>query len=281
MRSMKNLIKKIPFVPDIYRKIRDTRLANRKAAATPFGFKMIGSAEMQRGEFEKADTKVFRRFLKDIDVVIDAGAHFGYYCLQALALKKHLIAFEPMNTKVLLKNISLNGWENDAEVFPLALTERPGILKMYGGGTGASLLKGWAGASSGKPVLVPASSLDLVLGNRLSGKRVLVLIDVEGSEYDLLRGAKTLLRSEPRPIWMVEITRTTHRPKGSEVNPNYLKTFEMFWEAGYDVYRANEKGELKHYSKEEIAEGREERANDFFSNYVFAHKTAGALASGN
>ncbi len=192
MEKIKNVIKKIPFIPTIYRNIRDKRLANRDAAMTPFGFKIIANDSMQQGKFEPVDTKIFRNFVEDADVVIDAGAHVGYYCLQALSLKKHIIAFEPMplNAKTLLKNISINGWEDNAEVFQLALADKPGILKMYGSGTGASLIKGWAGFSSKKPVLVPSSSLDLVIGNRLAGSNVFILIDVERAEYELLKGAK-------------------------------------------------------------------------------------------
>jgi len=281
MEKIKNIIKKIPFIPTIYRNIRDSRSANRDAVMTHFGFKIIAGEEMQLGKFEPVDTKIFRKLADGVDVVIDAGAHFGYYCLHALSLNKHTIAFEPMplNAKTLVRNIFLNGWGDNAEVFQLALADKPGILEMYGGGkheggTGASLIKGWAGFSSKAPTLVPVSSLDLVIGNRLAGSDVLILADVEGAEFELLKGAKNMLKSEPRPVWIVEISLTAHQPKGRATNPNYLATFEMFWEAGYDAYCADENAKLRLCDKESIRKNAAEAEQHFFSNFIFIHKTS-------
>jgi FkbM family methyltransferase len=276
MGKIKDLVKKMPFVLTLYRKVRDGRLAARDAVMTPFGFKIIASDEMQQGVFEPVDTKIFRRLIEDADVVIDAGAHVGYYCLQALSMGKHLIAFEPMplNAKTLLKNIFLNGWGSNAEVFQLALTDKPGILAMYGSGTGASLIKGWAGFSSKTPTLVPASSLDLVLGDRLAGSNVFILVDVEGAEHALLKGAKKLLQSDPKPIWMVEITSVVHQPKERAANPNYLATFELFWRAGYDAYCADETTKLRLYDEKSIRDNAGAEGKRSSSNFVFIHKTS-------
>ena len=272
---MKKILKKLPFVPTIYRNIRESRFARKEPAMTPFGFKMIGSDLMQKGEFEPGDTKIFRRLIKDADVLVDVGAHFGYYCLQALGLGKKIIAFEPMptNAKLLMKNIALNGLGERAEIFQMALADKPGILEMYGGGMGASLVKGWGGFSSKSPTLVPVSSLDLVIGDRLAGQQVFILIDVEGAEYRLLQGAKKMLNEDPRPIWMVEITYTTHQPgeRGGH-NPHYLDTFKLFWEAGYDAYSADEQGNLRLLDKKmfnDLASAEKQ----IFSNLAFIHKT--------
>ncbi|MDI6820866.1 MAG: FkbM family methyltransferase [Patescibacteria group bacterium] len=277
MEKLKSLVKKLPFIPTIYRNIRDNRWANREAVATPFGFKIIAGDAMQKGEFEQSDNKKFRAFVEDVDVVIDVGAHVGYYCLNALSLNKHLIAFEPMplNTKVLLKNIYLNGWGNNAEVFQLALADKSGILEMYGGGTGASFIKGRAGFSSRTPTLVPVSSLDLVIGKRLAGLNVFILIDVEGAEYGVLNGAKELLKSDPKPIWMVEITTLTgNQPRERGINPNYLATFEIFWDAGYDAYCSDENMKLQLCDSKKIRETSEEAGKYFFSNFFFIHKSS-------
>lgn len=243
MERFKKIVKKIPFVADTYRGVRDGLLANKKPVVTPFGFKFVGSREMQSGAFEPADVKVFQTLMQHVSTVIDVGAHAGYYCLQALQAKKHLIAFEPMpqNTKMLLKNIALNGFEDNAEVFQMALAARPGIAKMYGGGTGASLIEGWAGFSGKNPLLVPVSSFDAVLGDRLAGSNALILIDVEGFEFEVLKGAGTLLASDPKPIWMVEIVHEGYRPS-EPMNKNFIPTFEFFWKHGYDAYLPTEEG---------------------------------------
>jgi FkbM family methyltransferase len=269
MEKLKNFAKKIPFVPTLYRNIRDKRLANKAPVETPFGFKIIAANEaMQKGEFEAADTKIFRALISDLDVVVDIGANVGWYCLHALSLDKHVIAFEmmPSTAQILLKNIgAVNGWGDNAEVFQLALADKPGIIEAYGVGTGASLIKGWGGFSSKNPTLVSQSSLDLVIGNRLAGSKVFILIDVEGVEYGVLKGAQSLLKSEPKPVWMVEITRTAQQPKERGVNPNYLATFEMFWKAGYEAYCADENMKLRACDEKEIRSEQPE-ANFFFIN---------------
>ena len=211
----------------------------------------------------------------EVDTVVNAGANVGYYCLHALQLGKHVIAFEPvpLNAAVLLKNIFANGWQENAEVFPIALGERPGILPLYGGGTGASLIKGWAGFHPGKPTLVPVSSLDAVLNDKLAGSKVLVLIDIEGFEYDLLKGAKKLLAMEPRPLWMVEIVSTEHQPSGRAKNPNFLPTFELFWQHGYEAYGIGK--EIKLITEETVrAHGDAIKKGLCSANFIFIHKTS-------
>jgi FkbM family methyltransferase len=273
MNSVKKAIKKIPFLATAYRKVRDNWLAGKEPVVTPFGFRFIGSTLMQSGNFEPEDVKIFQTLANLSDVVIDAGAHAGYYCLQALNLGKHLIAFEPMplNIRMLLKNITLNGWEDRAEIFQLALGEKSGVAHMYGGGMGASLVKGWAGFSTKKPILVPVSSLDIVLGDRLAGQKTVILIDVEGAEYALLRGAKKMLAAEPKPVWMIEIALAGNQPEGRLMNPDFIPTFDLFWGRGYDVYVSIE-GIIVMLDEQSVRKDAAAAIRDSSSNFIFIHK---------
>ncbi len=279
MKTIKNVLKKLPIVPTVYRNVRDRLLANKNAVMTPFGFRFVGSNLMQKGEFEKEDVKLFQRFLGGVDLFIDAGAHAGYYCLQALNVGKHVIAFEPMslNMRMLLKNVALNGFGDNAEIFQLALSEKPDIAKMYGGGTGASLVKGWAGFSGRSPILVPVSSLDVVLGNRLAGKRILILVDVEGAEYGLLKGAGILLAATPKPIWMMEIAYSNNQPDGRGKNPRFIETFEIFWEHGYEAYVFNDKN-LHRLEPSQMRADTERAIRDAKSNFIFIHRESRGTA---
>ncbi len=51
----------------------------------------------------------------------------------------------------------------------------------------------------------------------------------------MLSGASLTLKIDPRPIWMMEITTTEHQPNDI-MNPNFIKTFDVFFENGYDAY---------------------------------------------
>jgi len=119
---------------------------------------------------------------------------------------------------------------------------------LYGGGTGASLISGWAGVSPLWRRTIPLSTLDVLLGKRLEGKRLLIKMDVEGVEYHALQGALQTLSMFPRPVWIVEIGMTTHHPKG--FNPNYVATFELFRQYGYRARTAEIK--LREISWDEV-----------------------------
>ncbi|MFH1602807.1 MAG: FkbM family methyltransferase, partial [Pseudomonadota bacterium] len=149
-------------------------------------------------------------------------------------------AFEPiaLNIQYLIKNVEANHWNDSVEIFPLALSDKSGVVKIYGYGTGASLSMGWGRAHEQYPTMVMAATMDEVLGSRFLGKKCLVLVDIEGWEKKMLDGALTLLNRQPKPIWMVEITTVEHQPQGVAINPNFAATFQMFWDRGYEAWTA-------------------------------------------
>jgi FkbM family methyltransferase len=246
IRIVKPVLNRFPRLASALRRARHHRQARRSPQLTPHGFRFAGNEAMESGQFEKEETALTSRLLEQVDVVVNVGANIGYYCCLALQSEREVIAFEPVptNLEILYRNLMLNGWEDRVEVFPLALSDRHGIIRIFGEGTGASLLAGWAGASDYNSQLVPTSTLDVVLGSRLEGRRCLFIIDVEGAEKRMLDGAGRALAAEPRPIWMVEITVTEHQPTGSAVNPQLLATFDAFWRHGYEAWTGRQDSRL-------------------------------------
>lgn len=190
------------------------------------------------GRFEAEETRIVKGILPSVDILINVGANIGYYCCLALDLGKRVIAFEPvhLNVQQLLRNVRVNGWENSIEVYPIALANSVGAIELYGGGTAASLIRGWADIPHAYVNLVPCSTLDIVMGSRLGSKRCLVIVDIEGAEDQMLEGATSVLGMHPKPIWMVEISISEHQPKGTTINPHLLATFQRFWGHGYDAW---------------------------------------------
>ncbi|MCC7361494.1 MAG: FkbM family methyltransferase [Anaerolineales bacterium] len=238
---LKSIAERFPKIALTYRLVRDGWQAFDKPEETPLGFKFVGNRAMRQGAFEPEETEIVLRLLQSVDVFLNAGANIGYYCCIALSRNKPVVAFEPMalNLQCLLVNVKANNWESMLEAFPLALSNKVGIVEMYGSGTGASLVKGWAGTSEQNATLVPTSTLDIVLGARFQGRRCLILVDIEGAEKQMLEGASTFLCFEPKPIWMVEISVSEHQPQGTKVNANLLETFQIFWARGYEAWTAN------------------------------------------
>jgi FkbM family methyltransferase len=242
IRVLKPLIDKFPAVGLAYRTWRDTLASTREPALTPLGFRFGGNRMMAEGRFEEEEVEIARNHLASADILINVGANIGYYCCIALSLGKKVIAFEPipLNLFSLYRNITANGW-NDIEIFPLALGNRHGVITIFGGGTGASLIEGWAGTPTYYSRMVPINTLDNILGTRLAGTRSFFLIDVEGGERGVLEGAEKQLTLNPKPVWMVEIQTTSHQPSGRSVNPDLQRTFEMFWNHEYEAWTAERK----------------------------------------
>lgn len=234
--GLKSLLRRFPAIAHRYRVWRDSSFERVEPQTTPFGFRLSGHRDMMRGIFEPAETQVVRDLVKKADVFIDVGANIGYYVCHALQANPScsVIALEPLpsNLRYLLRNIKANGWDARCEVAPVAASSQPAIVSLFGAGTGASLIRGWNGAPDSSAILVPANSLDNIIGERFQGQACLVMIDVEGHEADVIEGAKNLLARVPKPMWFVEIGLGEHLEKGRG-NPAYKKVFETFFASGY------------------------------------------------
>ncbi len=242
-RFAKPVVEHFPAVAVAYRHYRDNQQINEAPKETPMGFKLIGNPLMESGAFEPEESEIVKKILGKVDVVINVGANIGYYACLALQKNKSVIAFEPIasNLRYLYKNVRANQWEEKIEIFPIALSNRIGIIDIFGGSTAASLVKGWAGTPEQHVQMVPTSTLDKVLGSRFNGRNCFVLVDIEGAEKRMLEGASLLLSAEPKPIWLVEISIGEHQPQGITINPHLLATFQMFWERGYEAWTADKK----------------------------------------
>jgi FkbM family methyltransferase len=273
IRSMMQALKKqirrrFPDLLNIYHDYRESRrLRGLQEGVTPFGFRFGGESAMVAGTFESDETPALRERLRSASVFVDVGANHGYFVCHARQLGAHVIAVEPVpqNLAILYRNLTANGW-SDVEIFPLALAEEPGIALLYGGGTGASLLSHWSGTSDAWRHTTAVSTLDILLGDRFAGQRLLIKIDVEGFELAVLRGAGCTLGRAPRPVWQVEICLTEHYPTG--INPHFVELFDLFWSHGYEAFTADT--ESRRIVRSDVVRWSENRRRDFgFINFIF------------
>ena len=249
---IKFCLKPFPKISYFYRIIRDSRPIKDKPKVTKFGFKFLGHAYMVGGEFEPQETELAIQIFKKIDVFIDVGANVGFYSCLAMSYGKYTIAIEPIqkNLQYLMQNIKVNAFDNSIEIFPVALSDKSDIIDIYGSGTAASVLKGWAGISEQSVSIVPSLVLDNLLFQRFPGKQLFVKVDIEGAEKLMLQGATQLLSRIPKPIWLIEIMISEHQPNGMKINPNLMCTFNIFWDSGYIALTADKN--LREINYEEI-----------------------------
>lgn len=221
-----------PWAARLYRELRDTIHAHGEGVATPWGFTIIGDRGLAQSRHVSNEANTFLRLLSDVDHVIDVGANVGLFTLIAASKGVPATAVEPNeeNVKVLLENLRNN--DIVAEVLPLALASETGVLELYGGGQGASLVRGWGGMRSTYSALVPVATLDNLFADRMQGSRALVKVDAEGAEHSILMGATKMLEGDHS--WIVEIGLTENF--NDAVNPDFMAIFDMFWSRGYTAH---------------------------------------------
>lgn len=168
-----------------------------------------------RGHYEPAESLFARRSVSSGDVVVDAGAHVGFFALQfatAVGPTGHVYAFEPFtaNAALLDQSIRENRYESRMTLVRAAVGDTAGSVSLYFARETLNLGGAFALSIDAPPpadlerAVVPAVRLD---DYPLRRPVRFLKMDVEGAEPAVLRGAERVLR-EDRPILMSEIHRS-------------------------------------------------------------------------
>ena len=212
------------------------RLLNRKPIMTPHNFFFSGPKSMMSGEFEKLEVNFLNSKLPTATSFVNIGANFGYYCCLASKFDLKIFALEPIpiNFNLLLKNLSFNKVSN-CVLLPVAAGRSSEYVEIFGEGTGASIVKGWARNPSALRHLAPIVKIDDVIIGNMLGERPFFLMDVEGFEYEALLGAVKLIQNRKlNSTWMVEIGLKAHT---ENENSKYIQTFDLFFDNGYKTFK--------------------------------------------
>jgi FkbM family methyltransferase len=186
---------------------------------------------------------------KEGDIVVDIGAHMGRYTItssKSVGAAGKVIAVEahPLNFRILQDNIRLNKLTNVSTV-NLAVFSKKARLKLYLpdedlGYTGHhSLMTNYLAAKHSKQaerryIEVEADTLDGLL-NSMGIKTVnWIKIDVEGAEYEVLKGAKDILATNKDISILVEVHgKETYDPTIDMLKSNNFQIeFEKTYESG-------------------------------------------------
>jgi FkbM family methyltransferase len=274
-QHLRRYVDRLPAVGTAFRRARHAwALRNDRSRPTPFGFGFVGNEAMVRGEFEPAETAALVRMFQTADVFVDVGANVGFYSCLAASRGIHTVAVEPLtdNLDFLFKNVDHNGLADRVEVYPVGVGSSFGLSRIYGWNTGASLLPGWAGVGRSFYRTIPVTQLDVLVGERFRGKRLVIKVDVEGAELEVLKGAATTLNLFPKPRWLMEICLTENYPLG-EVNPHFVQTFEIFLAHGYEARTVGREERL--VGREDVRRWAHGARRDFGShNFIFGTPTS-------
>jgi len=187
--------------------------------------------EMINLGIENFENKVKNSFHPNTnDVVIDIGAHLGEYSLAVAKNAETVIAVEanPDTFKILQKNIELNKTSN---IIPInkAIYDSTGYqnLQIFGDKSGmSSMVMNYEDKSDS--IKVKTETLDRLVDNLKLKKVDWIKIDVEGAEYNVLKGAKqTILLNKERIKLIIEL----HGEKNSILVKKMLsEDFQLFYE---------------------------------------------------
>jgi FkbM family methyltransferase len=156
------------------------------------------------GSFEPEETALVESVIKPGDVVIDIGAHIGYYTLlfsKLVGTSGHVFAFEPApdSCDLLRRNVSTNGL-NNVTIVNAAVGDNPGTGILYLGST--ALDNRTASRTGGAAIPINVLSLDAYFCD--NEKVDFVKMDIQGAEPLALRGMEATLARSPNARILTE-----------------------------------------------------------------------------
>ena len=205
-------VEKIPGVLWVYRvlvgkfKPQDIILADIQESKMYIDPKdeFIGVPMLVEG-YEKYETKLFKKYIKENMGVIDIGANIGYYSLLAAKLvgkNGKVYAFEPetANYKMLLKNVEINGYTNIVSE-QKALSNKNGKTELFLSKVNSgepSICKKNISADDGFVEVETIRLDDVIKDTHID----FIKMDVQGAEGLVLDGAENILRNNNLKIMM-------------------------------------------------------------------------------
>lgn len=205
------------------------------------------------GEMERAEVNIWKRVLRQGDLVADVGANFGYWSLVGSTLvgkEGKILAFEPVPSTFskLCEHIKLSRADN-VDAVNMGLSDAKGHLEInlciddpFAGNSSAGKSKT---AEWGSSITCKKTRLDKFIESTNRHPKLLK-IDVEGCELLVLKGSEKILRSSSPPIISIEWNLATAESMGFHPKDllRYLKPL------GYSFYLAGNAGLMPFKEKE-------------------------------
>jgi FkbM family methyltransferase len=194
--------------------------------------------------------------LRNGDLFVDIGAHFGFYTLLVGTSYENnkIIAFEPVpeNYEILKKNTELNNLKN-VDVYNLAVSNKNDTRKFNVAEHSCSSGFDHNPVSKTiKTIDVEAVAIDSFLNN--CDVPIVMKIDTEGHEIDVIEGMKDILKNNKDVKLFIEFNPKCLKSAGYEPE-DLLKKINML---GFDIYVIEDE-------KREIYKLTENNSNDWNS----------------
>jgi len=151
------------------------------------------------GVYEETQTEVIKKILKKGEIVLDVGAHIGYYTLlfsKLIGDKGKVFAFEPGpdNFALLKKNVEINGYRN-VVLENKAISDKNGKTKLFLAEKNTGDNRIFDNGEYHQSLDVDTITLDDYFKNNRFGNQIsLIKMDIQGSEGKAINGMTNLLQ---------------------------------------------------------------------------------------
>lgn len=190
------------------------------------------------GTYEAGTLWCFDFLIKPGDIILDAGANIGLTAIYAskLAGSKGIVyGFEPLPStfEIFCKNIRINRIKNIVPI-KIALSNYNGNGSIY---PNLHINRGAASLNYNQVDQIPIEVQVQTLNSWIIENNIIKInflkIDVEGSELELLKGAKELFENSPKPTICVEYSQNVTRDNNINDLYDFLKN-----DLGYRLFKS-------------------------------------------
>lgn len=221
------------------------------------------SMEFSVRSFEPGVTRLFKERMIPRGIFVDIGAHIGYYTLFASKLvgpDGFVFAFEPNpdNCALLEKSIKTNGFTN-IELVKKAAARSTGKTSLFMSGV-SNDNRCYDVGEKRKRIEVETISLDDFFKG-VQQKINFIKIDVDGFEFNVLRGAEKLISNSENLMLITEFCPSYLVQAGEDPQEYFLYLKKL----GFDLFLIDDKkGELKKTDVGELLAGASNFSHNLF-----------------
>ena len=195
--------------------------------------------------YEPNQTEIVKKYVHEGDIVIDIGAHVGYYTLlmaQLVGENGKVYSFEPdpVNFQLLKKSVEINGFEN-VVLIQKAVSNITDKVKLFLGDNDSAINRIYDAKLGDAKESIDVESIRIDEYFKENDELVnFIKIDSEGSEVKIINGMKQFLSRNQELVMMTEFFPFLIKKSGDEPN-QYLKSLEKFGFSLYNILDKNEK----------------------------------------
>ena len=194
-----------------------------------------------KGVQEPLTTDLFKKEIKRNDIILDIGAHIGYYTLifaKLVGKEGKIFAFEPHpnNFALLKKNVEINDYQN-VILEEKAVSDKNGKIRLYISekSSGLHRIYKYEPEHIWKFIEVESIRIDDYFKD-YNGKIDWIKIDIEGGEWAAFQGMPLLLEKNKNLKIVTEFSSCFLKEFGIQPG-EYLKLLQKY---GFKIYNLNE-----------------------------------------